>query len=375
LPEKVEQEPNDSPETAQLVVLPVVVNGRIDRPGDWDVFRFDGKAGQEIVAEVQARRLGSPLDSVLRVTDTAGRQLAFNDDHEDKGSGLITQHADSYLSVRLPANGAYFVHLGDTQHKGGLDYAYRLRLSAPRPDFELRVTPASINVRSGGNVALTVWAIRRDGFNGEISLALAKAPAGFTLSGAQLPANQDRVRITLAAPSASPQGLVSLGIDGYATIGGQRVSRAAVPAEDMMQAFAYRHLVPARLLMADVVGAAPGRLPVRIIGSTPVRIPAGGAGRIKVSVPTETRQARITLQLSEPPEGISLESVSASFPGGSELLLRCDAAKVKPGLCGNLIVQAFAERTQEAKPGQPPGKRPAILLATLPAIPFEVVAP
>jgi hypothetical protein len=375
LPEKVEQEPNDSPETAQLVVLPVVVNGRIDRPGDWDVFRFDGKAGQEIVAEVQARRLGSPLDSVLRVTDTAGRQLAFNDDHEDKGSGLITQHADSYLSVRLPANGAYFVHLGDTQHKGGLDYAYRLRLSAPRPDFELRVTPASINVRSGGNVALTVWAIRRDGFNGEISLALAKAPAGFTLSGAQLPANQDRVRITLAAPSASPQGLVSLGIDGYATIGGQRVSRAAVPAEDMMQAFAYRHLVPARLLMADVVGAAPGRLPVRIIGSTPVRIPAGGAGRIKVSVPTETRQARITLQLSEPPEGISLESVSASFPGGSELLLRCDAAKVKPGLSGNLIVQAFAERTQEAKPGQPPRKRPAILLATLPAIPFEVVAP
>ena len=375
LPEKLEQEPNDSPDTAQPVVLPVIVNGRIDRPGDWDVFRFDGKAGQEIVAEVQARRLGSPLDSVLKVTDAAGRQLAFNDDHEDKGSGLITQHADSYLSVRLPANGAYFVQLGDTQHKGGPDYAYRLRLSEPRPDFELRVTPASLNVRSGGNVAFTVWAIRRDGFTGEISLALSHAPAGFTLAGARVPANQDRVSITLAAPTTSPHGLISLGIDGRATIGGQRVTRTAVPAEDLMQAFAYRHLVPARQLIADVVGAAPGRLPVRIIGSTPVRIPAGGTGQIKVSVPTETRQARITLQLSEPPNGISLENVSASHFGGSELLLRCDATKAKPGLCGNLIVQVLAERIQEAKPGQPPGKRPSVPIATLPAIPFEVVAP
>jgi hypothetical protein len=376
LPDTLEQEPNDSPDTAQPVALPVIVSGRIDRPGDWDVFRFEGKAGQEIIAEVQARRLGSPLDSVLKVTDAAGRQLAFNDDHEDKGSGLITQHADSYLSVKLPASGAYLVHLGDTQHKGGPDYAYRLRLSEPRPDFELRVTPASLNVRSGGNVALTVWAIRRDGFNGEISLALAHAPDGFTLSGARLPANQDRVSVTMAAPTTSKQGIASLEISGQATIGGRRVTRAAVPAEDMMQAFAYRHLVPARQLLADVVGAAPGRLPLRIIGSTPVRIPVGGTGRIRVSVPTETRQARITLQLVEPPEGISLESVSPSFPGGSELLLRCDAAKAKPGLCGNLIVQAFAQRIQESKPGQPPpGNRPSVPIATLPAIPFEVVAP
>ena len=70
--------------TAQPVTLPVIVNGRIDRPGDWDVFRFEGRAGQRIVAEVRARRLDSPLDSVLKLTDAAGKRLAFNDDHEDK---------------------------------------------------------------------------------------------------------------------------------------------------------------------------------------------------------------------------------------------------------------------------------------------------
>ena len=91
--------------TAQPVTLPIIVNGRIDQPGDWDVFRFEGRAGEQIVAEVYARRLDSPLDSVLRLTDAAGRQLAFNDDHEDKASGLNTHHADSYLIATLPADG------------------------------------------------------------------------------------------------------------------------------------------------------------------------------------------------------------------------------------------------------------------------------
>ena len=75
-PECLEQEPNDDPAEAQPVTLPVIVNGRIDRPGDCDVFRFEGRAGQKIVAEVDARKLDSPLDSVLKLTDADGRQLA-----------------------------------------------------------------------------------------------------------------------------------------------------------------------------------------------------------------------------------------------------------------------------------------------------------
>ena len=73
LPECLEQEPNDSTQTAQAVTLPVIVNGRIDRPGDWDVFRFEGRAGQQIIAEVYARRLESPLDSVLELLDASGK--------------------------------------------------------------------------------------------------------------------------------------------------------------------------------------------------------------------------------------------------------------------------------------------------------------
>ena len=47
---------------------------------------------------------------------------------------------------------------------------------------------------------VTVYALRKDGFDGEIALALKDAPAGFALSGARMPGGQDQVRITLTAP-------------------------------------------------------------------------------------------------------------------------------------------------------------------------------
>ena len=119
------------------------------------------------------------LDSVLKLTDAAGRQLAFNDDHEDKACGLITHHADSWLRAVLPSAGTYYLHLYDAQNQGGPEYAYRLRISPPRPDFDLRVVPSSINVRAGAAVPITVHALRRDGFNGPIDLELKDAPAGF----------------------------------------------------------------------------------------------------------------------------------------------------------------------------------------------------
>jgi len=107
LPECLEKEPHNRPENAQRVTLPIIVNGRIDPADQWDVFSFEGHAGEQIVAEVFARRLDSPLDSLLKLTDAAGRPLAINDDYEDKGSGLETHHADSYLRATLPAQGTY----------------------------------------------------------------------------------------------------------------------------------------------------------------------------------------------------------------------------------------------------------------------------
>ena len=139
LPECLDKEPNNDPPHAQKVELPIIVNGRIERPDDWDVFQFTGRAGEKVVVEVSARRLDSPLDSVLRVTDAAGKVVAYNDDNEDAGSGVNTHHADSYAMFELPADGTYFVHLGDVARQGGrgvwlspADQRPAARLRAPR---------------------------------------------------------------------------------------------------------------------------------------------------------------------------------------------------------------------------------------------------
>jgi hypothetical protein len=95
LPEGFDEEPNNSPEHAQKVALPIIINGRIDTMNDRDVFEFEGRAGDIVVAEVQARRLDSPLDSVIKLTDAAGKLLALSDDVEDPGAGVNTHQADS----------------------------------------------------------------------------------------------------------------------------------------------------------------------------------------------------------------------------------------------------------------------------------------
>ncbi len=377
LPECFSRKSNHSQAAAQTVTLPIIVNGCMEQPGRWDVFCFQGRAGQEIVAEVIARRLDSPLDSVLRLTDEAGKQLAFNDDYEDKGAGLQTHYADSYLRCTLPASGTYYVWLGDAQGQGGPDYAYRLRLSPPRPDFELRVAPSSVTVRGGLCVPMTVYALRRDGFTNEITLALKNAPAGFELSGATVPANQDKVRMTLAAPAYSGQGPVKLSVEGRALIQEHEVVRPGVPAEDMMQAFAYWHLVPCKDFEVTLAGRFQPRrgrgLSVR--DPAPVKIPVGGTAEVRVGTPGNGYAANYQLELNEAPEGITIASVS-SEQGGADIVLHSDAAKTKSGMKGNLIVNVLNKRPQGNGPnGKPRANQQRVTVGTLPAIPFEIVAP
>jgi hypothetical protein len=259
LPEVREREPNNTSATAQSVLLPVIANGRIDSPEDTDVFQIDGKAGDTIMAEVTARRLNSPLDSVLKICAASGEQLAFNDDCEDRACGLNTHHADSQLLFRVPSDGKYFVHLADTQRHGGPEYGYRLRLSAPRPDFELRAVPASLSVRPGDRVPVRLVALRKDGFTNEITIALKDAPTGFRVSGGRIATGTNESTLTLIAPLTRVRATFTLTLEGRARTDAGDIVHPVVPAEDMMQAFFYRHLVPAQELQVAIIGRDPQR--------------------------------------------------------------------------------------------------------------------
>ena len=374
IPECLEEEPNNEHQNAQQVRPPLIINGRIDHAGDWDVFCFRGRAGGRVTVDVQARRLNSPLDSLLKLTDESGRPLAVSDDCEDKGEGLITHHADSRLLFQLPENGVYYVHLGDTQNQGGSDYGYRLRIGARRPDFELRAVPSSINVPANGTVPMTVYALRRDDFAGDIWLSLKDASPGFVLSGAWVPANLDKVTLTLTVPPTDRKEPVYLHMEGRATVRGQELCRPVVPADDMVQAFIYHHLVPAKDFVVSASGSPQGDKPApwrnarrgpahrTTFDDKPVQIPTGGTVELQLSTTGVRSVRQAQLELNEPPEGITMQRL---FSGQKSfaIMLHADAEKVRPGLKGNLIVQAVA--------GGAGARRR--LLGTLPAIPFEVV--
>ncbi|HCU88070.1 MAG TPA: hypothetical protein DGP39_11115, partial [Verrucomicrobiales bacterium] len=76
-PNALEKEPNDSRTTATPITgtLPLAFNGIIEKPGDQDWFKFTAKRGQRFGVRMYARKLRSPLDSVMNIYNAAGSSL------------------------------------------------------------------------------------------------------------------------------------------------------------------------------------------------------------------------------------------------------------------------------------------------------------
>jgi hypothetical protein len=280
------------------------------------------------------------------------------------------------LAATLPATGRYLIRISDTQRQGSADHAYRLRISARRPDFDLWIAPSGIIVPGGGSVAITAFAVRKDGFGGDIVLSLKNAPDGFALGGGVIPAGADKVRLTLTAPPAALKAPVSIEVEGRAVVDGKTVAHRAVPAEEMMQAFAYRHLIAADDLRVSVIARGATRVPAALLTAQPVTIPAGGSARIRVATPAGYRAfEKIQLELSEAPDGITVKDLTLGFDG-ADFVIQTDGAKIKAGLRGNLIVNVSGERVPPANAQRPAtAARQRVTIGTLPAIPFEITPP
>ncbi len=161
LPEVQEQEPNDTPASAQ--VLPsasVVVNGRLQKAGDVDAFAIRLHKGQTLVASLEANHtLGSPLDGVLQVLSADGFVLAQNNDEH----GL-----DPQVVFTAPRDGSYVVRIfafpaepgTSIQFAGGETYIYRLTLTTG--GFADHAFPLAVPRADPGRVEVAGWNIPAD---------------------------------------------------------------------------------------------------------------------------------------------------------------------------------------------------------------------
>jgi hypothetical protein len=143
LPEVVEQEIDGDPIPVD-VRLPVTINGRIFPRQNVDIWTFPLHKGQVVACEVNAARIGSPLDSYLEVLDPDGRIVAENDD---------ALGADSFVHFTAATDGKYAVHIRDANGRGGPAYVYRLTLTSD-PHLD-RVFP--LGGRRGEATRFTVY--------------------------------------------------------------------------------------------------------------------------------------------------------------------------------------------------------------------------
>ena len=82
-------------------------------------------------------------------------------------------------------------------------------------------------------------------------------------------------------------------------IQGREIVRQAVPAEDMMQAFIYHHLVPMQNLLVAVTGPERFRAPWKLLGKVPVKLPAGGTVSVRFSLPRGPQLEKVQLTLHD----------------------------------------------------------------------------
>ncbi|MCE1195089.1 hypothetical protein LWX53_01130 [bacterium] len=352
--------------------LPSLVSGTIFAPGEAARYRFAAAAGDAFVAEIRARRDGSPLDASLALLDPSGKQIAFNDDFEDKEAGLLTQQVDPYLRCRIPAAGVYTLVVAEVTRRGGPEYAYRLRAGPAAEDFAVLTDRSAINIPLTGSASFSVLALRKDGFEGDIELALKRPMPGLSLEGGIIPKGKTVAAMTLSFKGVAPSAPFPLELEARAMIGGKPAARPVKPADRMMQAFANFHYVQADALYAGFWRGRGKAVSVSYPAGGSLRIPAGGTAELEIILAPRPadRYGTVTIELADPPAGLTVREARPS-PKGFILILAADSKLA--GFSDTIVARAKA--TIPARPADKQGKTQNIDLGCLPAFSVEVFKP
>jgi hypothetical protein len=290
LEELREAEPNDAGGAAGSGKLDTVWNGRIQQAGDVDFWHVDLQQGQAVELDLRAARLNSPLDGVLKVLNSEGKQLAEADDT----AGL---QSDASLQFTAPAAGRYTVAVSDRfASRGGPAFSYRLvvRTAAGlKPDFEITAAADTARVLRGGELKQKVTAVRKHGFAGQIRLSVTGLPAGVSCEDVVIESGKSEATLVLKAAADAPVNVVPLAIIGRSTDTEQPLEHALripPPASSLST-------TPVREQIWLSVSVA---TPFRVIGTFETRYAARGSSFVRhYSIDRGGYEGPLTVRLSE----------------------------------------------------------------------------
>ncbi len=212
-------------EAATLTDLqpPFALNGVLSQKGQQDWFRFNAAKGVALGVNVYARRLRSPMDSVVEIFDPSGKSIASNDD---------AVGADSSLKFTPAESTNYFVRVRDALREGGREFTYRVEITPVQPGLELRIPEVARNDTQSrqfitvprGNRFATLISAKRANFTGELVFGIDDLPQGVKMLADRMPANSETMPLVFEAADDAPIGGKLLDLTASGTNDGRTVA-------------------------------------------------------------------------------------------------------------------------------------------------------
>lgn len=281
-----EAEPNNTHAQAQKITLPCDISGSFFPAADVDTFEFRAKKGEVWWIEVASERLGLPTDpfvlvqrvekdgdkekltDVAELNDIPPPMKPSSNGYSYDGPPYDAGSADVLGKLEIKDDGLYRLQLRDLFGGTRNDAAniYRLVIRPAAPDFalaawaihfELRngdrnAQSKPIALRPGGTMAFDVVVIRRDGFAGDIELAMEDLPTGVTAAALKILAGQSQGKLLITASEKAPRSAGVARIFGRAQINGATVTRPVQLASMTWPVRDASGEIPKPRLLADV---------------------------------------------------------------------------------------------------------------------------
>ena len=218
-PTALEAEPNDTREQAgEARNVPVVFNGVLDKAGDHDWFRFRARKGQNLQVTVFARRLRSPLDSVIQIVNSKGSSVADNDD---------AAGPDSSVNLKPDEDGEYTVLVRDHLKRGGPDFVYCVEVAPVESSLTVKIPEVARNDTQSrqyiavprGNRFATLVSVKRANLSGDITFRAEALPQGVKLATETMPGKVDQFPLVFEAEADAPIAGQLLDLSAAATNG------------------------------------------------------------------------------------------------------------------------------------------------------------
>ncbi len=281
-----EKEPNNKPTEAQKITLPCDIAGSFYPAADVDTFEFTAKKGETWWIEVASERLGlntdpfvlvqqvkktgdtETLTDVAELYDIAPPMKVSSNGYSYDGPVYDAGSPDVNGKFDVKEDGTYRLQVRDLfgGTRSDASNLYRLIVRQAAPDFSLAAWAVHFTLRNGDRAALSkpmalrvgdsrvfeVVVVRRDGFDGNIDIAMENLPPGVTATGLRIAKGKPYGHLVLTAASDAKPGFAVAKLVGRAAIGGKEVTREGRIASTEWPVKDAHGEIPATRLMADI---------------------------------------------------------------------------------------------------------------------------